>query len=166
MTLEGFEGFDAYRRHVHEIGSAVGDAQGAAKLIEDFDQRLESRPTNPRPRPTIVSYNGGMVPGLGTTFDDEAEAAGFINVATRHGLKGHSQVAIEQVAAWDPAFIVVPCGRDCTVAAESLAKQPGLGATRAVQDGRVIAIRSALLFSTGADMLDVVDQLAAAREHR
>ncbi len=166
LILEGFEGFESYRRHVAEIGSAVGDPDGAARLVTEFDTRLQSLQSSPATRPSIVSYNEGMVPAAGTTFHDEAQAAGFINGPSARGLTGHTRVTLEQISAWDPAFIVVPCGRDCVAATASVAALPGLAATRAVRSGHIVPIPSHLLFSTGPDMLGVVQHLAAAREAR
>ena len=104
-----------------------------------------------------------LVAGLGTTFDDQARAAGMINVAARHGLRGHNAVSLEQLTTWDPDLIVTPCQGDCTAARERVASLPGLHVTKAARAGRIVAIESRILFSTGLDMVGVVERLRGNR---
>jgi iron complex transport system substrate-binding protein len=164
LVLSGFDGFADYRRNVRSIAKAIDLAEAGETLLRQFDDRLaEVGRHDPARRPTVVSYTDGNVAGAGTTFDDVARAAGFDNVAARHDHAGHQQVSLEQIVAWDPEVLVVPARpgqRDAAV--DEVVALPGVLATRAARDGRILAVESARLYSSGAAMLDVVARLAAA----
>ena len=163
LRLSGFDGFADHRRHVAEIAGAVGAEREGTELVRRFDARLAAlRVPEGARHPTIVSFTEGNVAGSGTTFHDIAEAAGFDNLPAQHDMAGHLRIAIEQIVAWDPEVLVVPCGEnDAQTVAADIAARPGLSATRAARSGQVIAVRSALLYSSGAAMLDVVEHLRA-----
>jgi iron complex transport system substrate-binding protein len=163
LVLERFEGFADYRANVRAIALAVQAPDAGERLVADFDAALAALRLDPPVRPQVVSWNDGSVPGAGTTFDDVATAAGYTNLPAHADRHGHLQVSLEQLVAWDPDAIVVPCGdADCPAAAATLAAQPGLGATRAVREGAVIGVPSHALYSTGTGMLDAVRQLRDA----
>lgn len=163
LRLSGFDGFDDHRTHVEQIAAAVGAGDEGAALVRRFDERLaQLRVPEGAPRPTVVSFTEGNVAGSGTTFHDIADAAGYENLPARENMVGHLRIAIEQIVAWDPEALVVPCGdTDAESVAADIAARPGLSATRAARHGRVIAVPSALLYSSGAAMLDVVERLRA-----
>lgn len=164
LVLSAFEGFADYRANVRTIAAAIDLPDAGERLVDDFDARLSALRVATQERPRVVSWNEGSVPGAGTTFDDVATAAGYRNVPTLQGRPGHLQIGVEQLVAWDPDLVVVPCtDTDCDEAAAALAQQPGIRATRAARTGAVIGIPSRSLYSTGAGMLDVVERLAAAR---
>jgi ABC-type Fe3+-hydroxamate transport system substrate-binding protein len=180
LVLERFDGFSDYRDNVRAIAAAVGAAQDGERVVGEFDARLAALRLEARVRPRVVSWNEGSVPAAGTTFDDAAVAAGWVNLPAQEGRRGHLQVSVEQLVAWDPDAIVVPCGgafgaeddehddspapeqASCTQAAAELATRPGLRATKAAREGAVIGVPSHALYSTGTAMLDVVQRLRDA----
>lgn len=167
LVLERFDGFDDYRANVRAIADAVAATAEGERVVAQFDAKLAALRFEPRARPRVVSWNEGSVPAAGTTFDDAAVAAGWANLPAQEGRRGHLQVSVEQLVAWDPDAIVVPCGEsDCAEAAAELATRPGLRATRAARDGAVIGVPSHALYSTGAAMLDVVQRLRDAHPER
>lgn len=167
LVIERFDGFDDYRANVRAIAAAVAAVDEGERVVAEFDARLAALRVEPRVRPRVVSWNEGSVPAAGTTFDDIATAAGFVSLPAQQGRRGHLQVTLEQLLAWDPDAIVVPCEDGaCDRAAAELAAQPGLSATRAVREGMVIGVPSPALYSTGAGMLDAVERLAAAHPER
>ncbi len=167
LVLERFDGFEDYRANVRAIAGAVSASAAGERVISDFDARLAAlrRASSPRPGPPLraVSWNEGSVPAAGTSFDDIATAAGLANLPAEDGRRGHLQVSVEQLVAWDPDVIVIPCGDlECSEAAAALAARAGLHATRAVRRGAVIGVPSHELYSSGAGMLDVVARLRSA----
>ncbi|MEX1365230.1 MAG: ABC transporter substrate-binding protein [Nannocystaceae bacterium] len=164
LVLERFDGFADYRDNVRAIATAVDAAAAADEVIERFDARLSSLRVQDPAGPKILSWNEGSVPGASTSFHDIATAAGYRNLPAEHGRSGHLQLGVEQLVAWDPEVLVVPCGEDdCERVAAQLADRPGLRSTRAVREGHVVTIPSRDLYSTGAGMLDVVERLVSAR---
>lgn len=167
LVLERFDGFEDYRANVRAIAAAVEAVEAGERVVAELDARLGALRLQPRVRPRVVSWNEGSVPAAGTTFDDIATAAGFVNLPAQEGRRGHLQVSLEQLVAWDPDVIVVPCGEGaCDHVAAELTTRPGLGATRAVREGAVVGIPSPALYSTGAGMLDAVQRLADAHPER
>lgn len=163
LVLERFDGFDDYRANVRAIAAAVAAVEAGLRVVAEFDERLATLRLAASVRPRVVSWNEGSVPAAGTTFDDIATAAGYTNLPAHEGRRGHLQVSLEQLVAWDPDVVVVPCdAAACGEAAAELAARPGLGATRAVREGHVVGVPSPALYSTGAGMLDAVERLAAA----
>lgn len=161
VTIERLDGFDDYRHDVRLLAKAVGDVESGEALIGRFDARLEKIEAARSPsRPAVLSWNDGSIAGGGTTFDDAARAAGFENLAGQQGIEGHTQVSLEKLVAWDPPYIVIPCGEvACEKAEQNFRERPGVAEVRAVRDGRVIGIESPILYSTGADMLDLAQTL-------
>ena len=167
LVLERFDRFDDYRTNVRAIAAAVAAVEDGERVISEFDEKLAALRFEPRTRPRVVSWNEGSVPAAGTTFDDAAVAAGWINLPAQEGRRGHLQVSVEQLVAWDPDAIVTPCGEgSCDEAAAELAAQPGLRATRAAREGAVIGVPSYALYSTGTAMLDIVQRLRDAHPER
>lgn len=162
LLLSGFDGFDDYRRNAAWIAEAVALADAGRELVARFDARLADVSPKVRRRPNALSFSEGNIAGAGTSFDDIVRAAGFSNLAADRGETGHRRVAIEQIVAWNPDYLVVPAGRDDaeTIAAD-LATRPGLSATTAARAGNVVAIPSAKLYAAGDGMLDAVALLAA-----
>ncbi len=162
IVLSGYGGFEDYRTRTRIIARAVGATTDGERLVTAFDERLEKiRVANHGT--TIVSYGSGSVPGADTTFADAAEAAGYVNLPSREGLVGHTAVSLEQLVAWQPDAIVVPCEGPCEETQTTFASKPGVAATPAARNGRIIAIEGALLFDTGPRMLDVTEALAGRR---
>jgi iron complex transport system substrate-binding protein len=165
LRLTGFTGFTSYREHVAQLAALAAVPDEGRRLVAQFDGALAALPPAATDPPGIVAFSDGIVPGADTTFDDEARAAGFDNVAARHGLQGHVQVTVEQIVTWDPEWLVVPCAdpEGCEQVARRTAGAPGFAATRAARTGHVVALPAAQLFSTGAGMASVAATLSARR---
>jgi iron complex transport system substrate-binding protein len=168
LLLSSFTGFESYRSHIRTIAAAVGARHQGEALVQRFDESLQRlRGQKFSSRPTILSWSSGVVAGAGTTFDDQARAAGYEHLAASHGLRGHAQVSLEQVMVWNPDYLVVSCGsRPCDEVERELATAAGFAATTAGRSNGIIAIPSRQLYSTGADMLLVVEHLIARHPGR
>jgi ABC-type hemin transport system substrate-binding protein len=160
LELEGFDGFSAFSQHVRLVADSVGAPQQGEALVARFDQMLATHRVSPEPgAPTVVSWVEGMVAGADTTFDDQVRAAGLVNAAARHGVRGHRAVPIEQLTTWDPDIIVISCQGDCDAARLRTLATPGIAATKAAREGRLLPLQSRLLYSTGLGMIEVVKAL-------
>ncbi len=164
VVLSGYGGFEDYRARVRTIAKAVDAVPRGDALVEAFDASLQAARSSAGAGLTIVSYASGNVAAAGTTFADEAAAAGFVNLPSREGLEGHPSVSLEQLVAWQPAAIVIPCEGDCGQTEATFAQQPGVQATPAARQGRIIAIEGPLLFATGPRMVEVTRALATRIE--
>ncbi len=159
VVLSGYGGFEDYRTRVRTIAKTAGASEHGEALVSEFDAALQDVTSTVGEGLRVVSYASGNVAAAGTTFADEAEAAGFTNLPSAEGMKGHVEVGLEQLVAWAPDVLVVPCEEDCARTEREFASQPGIAATPAAQNDRIIAIDAALLFATGPRMLEVTRAL-------
>jgi iron complex transport system substrate-binding protein len=168
VTIERMDGFADYRQAVRAVGRGVGDPDAAERLVADFDARLDRLERAPEhDAPALLGWNDGNIAGAGTTFDDETRAAGGRNVASERGVTGHARISTEQLLAWDPEWLVVPCGElPCGEAERAITDHALLGVLGAARERRVVAVPSRVLYSTGAQMLDVVEILRTRTEER
>ena len=169
LELGRSPGFDDYRHDLRELATAVETGPAAAAMIAELDARLAMLAARrPAIAPGVVSWGDGYAATGATSFADIARAAGLDNLPERAGLSGHVPVAMEQLLAWDPAYIVIACPAAdpddpaCPAAeAAFLASGPGLSATRAAREGGVIAIPARDLVSTSEGMLVTAELLQA-----
>jgi ABC-type Fe3+-hydroxamate transport system substrate-binding protein len=166
LVLEDFSGFAGYLANLAKIGEALGEVDGATRLRERFlarQRELEAARPSVDQRPTVVGWDYGNMPAAGTSFDDAARCAGFVNIPAREGMSGHPRVDAEQVLAWNPAWIVVSCGEgSCVEAIARLGEQPGFSSLEAVARKQVIAIEPPYLATVGEGMIELAARMQAA----
>lgn len=165
LQLDGWNGFDDYRRHVGELAAAIGATDAGTARVAAFDATLDALRTRfaDGPHPSVVSWEEGSVAGAGTFFADAAAAAGFVDLAGANGIVGHHSVGLETLVAWDPEYIVITCDDDCPQREREFAARPGIAATRAGQHAGIVAVPAHHLYSVGFGMLEVVRQLGERR---
>lgn len=166
LELGSFTGFDDYRAHVRALAAATATEAEGERLIADFDRRIAALAARaPALRPQALGWGDNYAAAAGTSFHDLALAAGLRNLAAEHGLSGHVPVSLEQLVAWDPPVLVIMCPADdpdapaCRAAERDVAALPGVAATRAARDARIVAIPGRALASTGADMATAAEFL-------
>ncbi|WAS97560.1 ABC transporter substrate-binding protein [Nannocystis punicea] len=159
LEFTRFTGFADYRAHVRRLAAVVEDPAAGERLLSDLDARL-ARLAARRPAASLaaVSWADGHAAAGGTSFDDVAEVAGLSNMAKEKGLEGHVPVALELMVSWDPPVIVTGCPAPepddpaCRAAEAAVAALPGVRATAAARDGRIVAVPGRALASTGEGM--------------
>jgi iron complex transport system substrate-binding protein len=166
IELSHLAGLDDLRRVAQQLGDAV-DAEGAAaRLAAEWTTRAhELRGRCPDVRVTV--WSEGFVAGLDTTFADVCERLGLVDVAAAEGITGHVKVPTESIVAWTPEWFVIPCSPEdeaqgCAPARAAFAAKPGLSELDAVQRGRVLAVPSRILDTTGPALFELADHLAAS----
>lgn len=166
LTFDSFAGFADYRAHVRALAAAAADPAAGERLLAEFDARIAALAAAPPARSlAALAWGEGHVAGAGTTFDDEIRAAGHRNLAAEKGLSGHVPLSLESLVSWDPEVLVVLCPAAaaddpaCGEAERGAAALPGLSATRAARDARVVAVPGRALASTGADMASAAEIL-------
>ncbi|MGH9784260.1 MAG: ABC transporter substrate-binding protein, partial [Terriglobia bacterium] len=81
-------------------------AQAAvARFWAEINHARALRPAN-APRPRILGFSGRYSYGDQTLFHDIVRTLGGINVGAEGGLKGYAGVNSEQIARWDPEWII------------------------------------------------------------
>ena len=134
------------RQNIRTVGYAIGEDERAEALVAQMDGELnEIRARVPKDGPAaprVLSYSAdGYTAGSGTLFDDIIRTAGAINVAAERGFEGFPKVSAEQVAEWQPDFIVA--GADAGRFEETrqrLLADPAIATTRAARANHIIII--------------------------
>jgi iron complex transport system substrate-binding protein len=145
FRFANFISIEDIKQNIRTVGYAVGEDERAEELVAQMERDLSGirarvSPDNQRPR--ILSYSAdGYTAGRNTLFDDIARAAGAINVAAEQGLEGFPRISAEQVAAWQPDFIIA--GADAGQHEETrrrLLENPAVATTNAARGGKIILV--------------------------
>jgi iron complex transport system substrate-binding protein len=111
----------------------------------------------------------GYTAGRNTLFDDIVRQAGAINVAAEQGLEGFPRISAEQVAAWQPDFIIA--GADANTLEDTrrrLLANPAVAATNAARADRIVLIDNRYFLTVSQHVVRavgaVVDGLYAANQ--
>jgi iron complex transport system substrate-binding protein len=150
VRLEEFDNLDDIRKNIRLLGTLTGTESRAEDLILAMDQRIERVRSlvAGRSRPMVLPFVYGWVAGEGTIYHDIVELAGGRCLSGEKGIKGHKQVSVESLLAWDPEYILTDGPQARLTSGEKLKTQnPILGNLRALRENRVIEIPSAHLFS-------------------
>lgn len=167
FRFAAFERIEDLFDNVTIVGRATGEEAAAAALLTTARQRLvaaRARVPAGQPAPRVLSLDSSnTTAGANTLFDDVVTHAGAINLAAEKGVKGFGQVSSEQVLAWQPDYIVIGVdeGQEET-ARQALARDPAIGATRAVRAGRVIGLSNRRLLTTSHYIVDTVEGMVDA----
>jgi iron complex transport system substrate-binding protein len=148
---------------LRRLGDAVGESERAARLIAEFDARLEQLTPAPGARPLFADYNmNGWVSGRGTLMTDIAEAAGLTSLGAELGIEGVRQISLERLLLARPALIVLASRWDDAPAlAPQILRHPAFQRlTAQAQVARIAESDSACGLPSS---LDAVAALSAAR---
>jgi len=159
---------DHIREVVREVGARLGATERAAELLADFDARVASLEARAKARAELVtgySYtnygSGGWTAGSGTTADIVLGLAGVRNLAAAAGREGHDTVDFETLFAWDADCIVVSSpSDDYGMTRAYLESEKTLAELRAIRDGRIVEVSSALFSTTSHYLVAAAEALA------
>jgi iron complex transport system substrate-binding protein len=167
FRFANFDSIEAIQRNIRLVGQAIGEEVNADKLVERMNAELSAVkariPAGARPPRVLSYYPSGDTAGADTSFDAIVRAAGAVNVAAEKGLRGFPKISAEQVAEWQPDFIIR--GATPAKAAEArkqLLDNPVIATTEAARNGRIIALDNRYLLSVSHHVARSVGELADA----
>ena len=143
---------EQFFRDVRTLGALFGDPERADQVLDFYQERLDrvseavaAVPAEERPRVLLLQYTdqGGEVavnvPAAAWLQTMLVELAGGEPVWLDAAGSGWTVVDLEQVAAWDPDYVlVVYYGGDPAPATEALRADSSWAALRAVREGHVL----------------------------
>lgn len=145
FRFANFISIEDIKQNIRTVGYATGEDERAEELVAQLERDLSAiraRVPTEGKRPRVMSFSAdGYTAGSGTLFDDIARTAGAINVTAEQGLEGFPRISAEQVAAWQPDFIIA--GADAGALEDTrrrLLANPAVAATNAARSGRIILI--------------------------
>jgi iron complex transport system substrate-binding protein len=169
VTVEDIE------RNIRIVGYATGEDQRAEALVAQMEHDLSvirARVPAGGTRPRVLSFSAdGYTAGSVTLFDDIVRRAGAINVAAEQGLEGYPRISAEQVAAWQPDFIIAGAEADrFEETRRRLLQNPAVAATNAARANRIIIIDNRYFLTVSQYVVHtlgmVVDGLYASQPER
>jgi iron complex transport system substrate-binding protein len=142
--MKGLGSLPGIRQAVLDLGDAVGEPEGARRLIARFDATLADLEARLRgaPRPRVLYWAGGLTAGGGTAIGSLIECAGGVNVGAEMGLRGIEPAGAERAYAAGPERLLVGEGWQ---SAESLRRHPLLSRLPAVRGGHLVTMPTELL---------------------
>ena len=158
--IQGLATLPGIRRAILDLGRAVGEAAAAERLAAAFDAKLrdlEQRLAGVK-RPRILYWSSGMTAGADTAIGALIETAGGTNVGREMGLTGIVPPGSERAFVADPDAILVGTWPR---AVQAVKEEPLLGKSRAVREGRIVVLPTALLVALSQHAAEACWQLAA-----
>jgi len=157
---------------IEATGAALDEPEAARFIknqmlaaIEDIRLRTPKNVrSDPRRSPALLGFApDGTIAGANTPFDSIVRAAGGVNEAVRHSMSGWQRVGAEKIATFSPDWIVtsgLESERSSAIAA--VKKAPGWKSLKAVREGRIIYVPSALLLATSHHVVGAIDLINRA----
>lgn len=137
--MVGLSSLAGIRASILALGEAVGEAEGARRLVTRYDQvlsDLERRLEGAR-RPRVLYWANPHTAGSGTAIGALIEGGGGINVGAELGISGIAPIGAERAFVADPNVVLIGSGWG---SADALRTHPLLSRLGAVQRGRVVEL--------------------------
>jgi iron complex transport system substrate-binding protein len=157
---------DALEQRITGVAAALDAKDAGDRLVQQIRTQVAAAAQAARsgtaPRVLLVSSHTGKLEGAGTETAADAvlKLAGANNVLS--GEKGYKAISGEGAAALRPDVIVTTTMSIAALGGlEAFAAQPGLAATPAARDKRIIVMDDLLLLGFGPRLPDALKQLQA-----
>jgi iron complex transport system substrate-binding protein len=157
--MKGLSSLAGIRQAVLDLGVAVGEAEGARRLVVRFDATLDglARQLRGASRPRVLYWAGGLTAGAGTAIGSLIECGGGANVGVELGLSGIAPAGAERAFAAQPEHLLVGEGWQSV---EGLRAHPLLSQMAAVREGRILTMPTELLVALNHHSADACRDLA------
>jgi iron complex transport system substrate-binding protein len=167
FRFANFDSIEQIQENIRLVGQTVAEEANAEKLIAQMNAELAavkaSIPVNSKP-PRVLSFHpSGNTAGADSSFDAIVRAAGAVNVVAEQGLRGYPRISAEQVAEWQPDFIITGAEADkAEEAKQRLLDDPVIATTAAARNGRIIVLNRLYLLAVSQYITRAVSELADA----
>ena len=163
LSLAAAPRLDALAARIDGVATAVGEPARGRALIERIRAEVAEVSAVPHPaRVLVLSQHTGrlMMAGRDTSVDAILNLVGATNLGA--GQTGYKPISGEAVAAMRPDHILTTQSSLDGGGLAAFAAQPGIAATPAARDGRIIVIDDLLLLGFGPRVGEAVRRVAAA----
>ncbi len=154
---------------VRRIGYVTGCEARAEEVVRDFQQRwsraVARGPSGSVTKPRVLGYSrpASYSYGEATLFHDVVTSLGAVNVGAEQGLVGYDGISAEDIAAWNPDWIVTgaaPGQGDALL--RSLLAEPAVASTFAARAGQILVLPNATFLSVTHSAVELAEALADA----
>lgn len=148
-------------------GALTGEPQRASRAAAAFEAAVEHaqrRAAPARPGQRVLGYSShSMAYGAGSLFEDIVTTLGAVNVGTEQGAGAWRTIGPEQIASWNPDWIVMGTGgRPLAEARAAMAADPAVALTSAGRRGQLVAVEDRHFLAMSQHVLGLVDAIANA----
>ena len=161
-----FANFDQIAHAIAAVGYLTGDDAAAELQIRRLRERVERAKERRQPgaqAPRVLPYSTyGSTLGHGSLFDHILTELGAINVASEQGIGQYADISSEQVAAWDPEWIVAPADRGATEQVRGrLLADAGIAVTQAGRSGQILIVESRQFNTMSQHAVSLMEAISA-----
>lgn len=164
--LTAFEDFDEIANALRIVGHITGDDDEARREIRSMRQRIERakgrKPPNTAPIRILPYSTYGSTFGRASLVNHIIEELGATNVAAERGIGPVGTISSEQVAAWNPDWILVgaePGNTDGTLA--RMRADPGVAVTTAGKKGNILVVETRQYVSMSHHAASLMEDIAS-----
>lgn len=150
------------RTLLQQVATTTGTTAQAAPLLKQFDQQAATLKLTPLHKKVLFIYARGagtlMVSGTGTPIEQMITLAGAQNAVT--DFSDYKPLSAEALVAADPDVILLfTSGLQSIGGIEGLLKVPGIAATKAGQNKKIIAMDGELLSGFDLRLIQAIREL-------
>ncbi len=162
-----FETFSQIEDQLTAVGRITGEDAKALAVVEEMQRRAAAakalRPVDAKPPRVLALTVYSSSYGKGSLFEYVVQELGAVNVGTEQGLGPYGQISAEQVASWNPDWIVAGA-EDATIeeVRERMLKDPGVSVTEAGRKGQVLVVRNREFLTMSQEAVELMESMARA----
>ena len=161
-----FADFDQIVHAIATIGHLTGDDAAAELEIRRLRERVARAKERRQPgtqAPRVLPYSTyGSTLGHGSLFDHILTELGAINVASEHGIGQYADISSEQVAAWDPEWIVAPADHGAREQVrDRLLADAGIAVSQAGRSGQILIVESRQFTTMSQHAVGLMEAISA-----
>lgn len=162
-----FERFGQIADGLKTTGYLTGEDAAAAREIKAMRERIARakarRPAGGKPVRVLAYSSFAYTYGKGSLFDHIVTELGAVNVAAEQGIGPYGAISSEQIAVWNPDWIVAGAGNDVIGATKKrLLRDPGVRVTGAGRMGRILVVENRRFLSMSQHAVMLMEAIAAA----
>jgi len=152
--------------YIRLFGYLTGEDDRAEEVAANFHAEVEHakslRPANAR-KPRILGFGRPYAYGSATLFDDIVKVLGGVNPAAEAGVRGYDMVNAEQVARWNPEWIVSSANEGhVEETRKKIMEDPGVALTEAGRKGHIIVLENRVFLPMSPYAIHRVTAIAEA----
>lgn len=162
-----FENFNQITEQLVIVGRITGEDEKAQSVIREMQRRAEAakalRPANARPVRILALTVYSSSYGKGSLFEYVVNEIGAVNVGTEQGLGSYGQISAEQVASWNPDWIVAGAeNASIEEVRERMLRDPGVSVTTAGRTGQILVVKNREFLTMSHHSVELMESLTKA----
>jgi len=165
--LTVFDNFDQIAEQLETVGRVTGEDEKARTVVAEMRRRAAAakalRPADAKPVRVLALTVYSSSYGKGSLFEYIVNELGAVNVGTEQGLGPYGQISAEQVASWNPDWIVAGAeNASIDEVRERMLKDPGVSVTEAGRSGQVLVVKNREFLTMSHHAVELMESLAQA----